>query len=137
MEKGSITMERIQTQQQFHEKINGEGYTIMKFDATWCHDCKNLERFIGDIINEHLDKQFYAVDSEQFEELTEKYDVRGIPSLLVFKNGEKLAHLHSKFVKDPCTNPRVFGYDQLIRNIYFTTSNPITNVYSYLPNPTN
>jgi thioredoxin-like negative regulator of GroEL len=95
-------MERIQTQQQFQEKVNGEGYTIMKFDATWCHDCKNLERFIGgDIVNEHSDKQFYAVDSEQFEKLTEKYDVRGIPSLLVFKNGEKLAHLHSKFAKTP------------------------------------
>ncbi|MZQ86448.1 thioredoxin fold domain-containing protein [Paenibacillus sp. 5J-6] len=94
-------MERIQTNQQFQEKINGDHYTIMKFDATWCPDCKNLDRFIGDIVTEYSDKQFYAVDSEQFEELTEKYDVRGIPSLLVFKNGEKLAHLHSKFAKTP------------------------------------
>lgn len=94
-------MERIKTQEQFQEKINEDEYTIMKFDAAWCKDCKNLDRFIGDIVTEHSDKQFFAVDSEQFVSVAEKYEVKGIPSLLVFKNGEKLAHLHSKFAKTP------------------------------------
>ncbi|MDQ0089095.1 thiol-disulfide isomerase/thioredoxin [Paenibacillus anaericanus] len=94
-------MERIKTPEQFQESINKDGYTVMKFDASWCPDCKNLDRFIGDIVTEHADKDFFAVDSEQFEDFAEKYEVRGIPSLLVFKNGEKLAHLHSKFAKTP------------------------------------
>ncbi|GGH21848.1 thioredoxin family protein [Paenibacillus segetis] len=94
-------MKRIESPEQFVEKINEDVYTVMKFDANWCPDCKNLDRFIGDIITEHDDKHFYAVDSEQFEDFASKYDVRGIPSLLVFKNGEKLAHLHSKFAKTP------------------------------------
>lgn len=94
-------MERIETQEQFQEKIKEDEYTVMKFDATWCPDCKNLDRFIGDIVTEHSDKHFFAVDSEQFEGLAEKYEVKGIPSLLVFKNGQKLAHLHSKFAKTP------------------------------------
>ncbi|WP_127493674.1 thioredoxin family protein [Paenibacillus glycanilyticus] len=94
-------MNRIENEAQFQEQIGQDSYTIMKFDATWCPDCKNLDRFIGDIISENSDKTFFAVDSEQFETLAEKYDVRGIPSLLVFKNGEKLDHLHSKFAKTP------------------------------------
>ncbi|MNN95184.1 Thioredoxin-like protein YdbP [compost metagenome] len=73
----------------------------MKFDTSWCPDCKNLDRFIGPIVEENNDKNFFAVDAEKFEDLASKYEVRGIPSLLVFKNGEKLAHLHSKFAKTP------------------------------------
>ncbi|NQX63535.1 thioredoxin family protein [Paenibacillus qinlingensis] len=94
-------MERIQSSEQFQDKINDDSFTVLKFDATWCHDCKNLDRFIGDIITEHPDKHFYAIDSEQFVDLAEQYEVRGIPSLLVFKKGQKLAHLHSKFAKTP------------------------------------
>lgn len=94
-------MERIKDDAQFQTNIKQDHYTVMKFDASWCPDCKNLDRFIGDIVAEHSDKAFYAVDSEQFEQLAEKYEVRGIPSLLVFKNGQKLAHLHSKFAKTP------------------------------------
>ena len=94
-------MERIQSTEQFQEKINTDSYTVMKFDADWCPDCKNLDRFIGDIVSEHSDKQFYAIDSEQFASLAEENEVRGIPSLLVYRNGQKLAHLHSKFAKTP------------------------------------
>ncbi|MNO22675.1 Thioredoxin-like protein YdbP [compost metagenome] len=94
-------MERIESLEQFQEKINEDTYSVMKFDTTWCPDCKNLDRFIGGIVEENPDKSFFAVDAERFEELAGKYEVRGIPSLLVFKNGEKLAHLHSKFAKTP------------------------------------
>ncbi|SFI31137.1 Thioredoxin [Paenibacillus sp. UNC496MF] len=94
-------MNRIENQDQFQQQINQNKYTIMKFDASWCPDCKNLDRFIEDIVNEHNDKSFFAVDSEQFDKLAEEYGVRGIPSLLVFKNGQKLEHLHSKFAKTP------------------------------------
>ncbi|MMZ65383.1 Thioredoxin-like protein YdbP [compost metagenome] len=94
-------MERIESLEQFQEIINEDQYSVMKFDTTWCPDCKNLDRFIGPIVEENNDKSFYAVDAEKFEDLASKYEVRGIPSLLVFKNGEKLAHLHSKFAKTP------------------------------------
>lgn len=94
-------MERIQTEEQFQQLIQRDQYTVMKFDTTWCPDCKNLDRFIGDIIEENTDKEFYAMDAEKFQPLAEANEVRGIPSLLVFRNGEKVAHLHSKFAKTP------------------------------------
>lgn len=94
-------MERVQNKEQFQDLTTRETYTVMKFDTTWCPDCKNMDRFIGDIVDEHTDKDFYAIDAEKFQELAEANDVRGIPSLLVFKNGEKVAHLHSKLAKTP------------------------------------
>lgn len=94
-------MERIQSETQFNELIQCNELTVMKYDTTWCPDCKNLDRFIGDIIAENPDKQFFAIDSEKFQSIAEANEVRGIPSLLVYKNGEKIAHLHSKFAKTP------------------------------------
>ncbi|WP_219836109.1 thioredoxin family protein [Paenibacillus sp. R14(2021)] len=94
-------MDRIETEAEFQELVNRDQYTVIKFDTTWCPDCKNMDRFIGAIIEENKDKDFYALDAEQFQPIAEANDVRGIPSLLVYKNGQKLAHLHSKFAKTP------------------------------------
>ncbi|WP_274653882.1 thioredoxin family protein [Paenibacillus humicola] len=94
-------MERILQETQFQELINRDQYTVIKFDATWCPDCKNLDRFIGPVIDENPDKQFYALDVEQLPDIAEANEVRGIPSLLVYKNGVKLGHLHSRFAKTP------------------------------------
>ncbi|TFE26696.1 thioredoxin family protein [Cohnella luojiensis] len=94
-------MERILTEEQYQQLINRDQYTVVKFDATWCPDCKNLDRFIGGIITENPDKNFYAIDVEQLQSVAEANQVLGIPSLLVYKNGAKLAHLHSKNAKTP------------------------------------
>ncbi|MCM3130445.1 MULTISPECIES: thioredoxin family protein [unclassified Paenibacillus] len=94
-------MERIQTEEQYRELIQGDKLTVIKFDTTWCPDCKNMDRFIGDVIDQHQDKAFYAIDAEKLMPVADENQVRGIPSLLVFKNGEKIAHLHSKWAKTP------------------------------------
>ncbi|AIW41642.1 MULTISPECIES: thioredoxin family protein [Paenibacillus] len=94
-------MERIESQQQYQDLINGDGLTVVKFDTTWCPDCKTLDKFMDGIIEENADKRFFALDAEKFQPIAEDNQVRGIPSLLVFRNGEKIAHLHSKYAKTP------------------------------------
>ncbi|EIT85964.1 Thioredoxin-1 Trx-1 [Fictibacillus macauensis ZFHKF-1] len=94
-------MKTVQTVEEFNQIISEDKETIMIFTAGWCPDCRRLEMFIGDIMAEHTDKAWYEVDRDQFPELAEKYDVMGIPSLLLFKKGEKLAHLHSAHAKTP------------------------------------
>ncbi|WP_223067323.1 thioredoxin family protein [Paenibacillus caui] len=94
-------MEKIQSEEQYRNLIQDDGYTVIKYETNWCPDCKNLDRFIGPIIEENSDKRFYAMDAEQFQDIAEQNEVRGIPSLLVYKNGEKIAHLHSKYAKTP------------------------------------
>ena len=41
------------------------------------------------------------MNRDNFPDVAEKYQVMGIPSLLIFRNGEKLAHLHSANAKSP------------------------------------
>lgn len=94
-------METIQTVEQFQEIISKSEPVIIKFEANWCPDCKVMDMFIGEIIEDYSQYQWYQIDRDQFPELAEQYNVRGIPSLLIFQNGEKLAHLHSANAKTP------------------------------------
>lgn len=100
-------MQTITSEEQFSKAISEDNYTVMKFITSWCPDCKNLNRFIDDIIANHQDKNWFEINAEDFPDLSEKYEVRGVPSLLIYKNGEKIAHLHSKFAK---TKPQIMEF---------------------------
>lgn len=94
-------MESIQSVDQFNETIASEQPVIVKFQADWCPDCRRMDMFIGGIIEEYNGYHWYDVNRDQLPELAEKYEVMGIPSLLVFQNGQKTAHLHSADAKTP------------------------------------
>ncbi|HSU80015.1 MAG TPA: thioredoxin family protein [Candidatus Angelobacter sp.] len=94
-------MRSIETREEFDKIISGSKRALIKFTAGWCPDCKRLDMFIGPIIEEYNEFVWYEMNRDNFPELAEKYQVMGIPSLLVFKNGEKMAHLHSANAKTP------------------------------------
>jgi thioredoxin-like negative regulator of GroEL len=60
-----------------------------------------MNMFIGDILEEYNQNDWYELNRDELPELADKYQVMGIPSLLIFKNGEKKAHLHSANAKTP------------------------------------
>ncbi|WP_455661519.1 thioredoxin family protein [Pradoshia sp.] len=94
-------MEIVKTVEEFNEQIAQDQLTVEIFTTNWCPDCKRLNMFIDEIVAEHSDKKWYKIDKDEFPELAEQQNVMGIPSLLVYKNGEKIAHLHSANAKTP------------------------------------
>ena len=94
-------MQEITTTEQFEEITGKDQAVIVKFFAGWCPDCTRMDMFIEPIIEEYNGYTWYSINRDNFPELAEKYQVMGIPSLLIFKNGEKLAHLHSANAKSP------------------------------------
>lgn len=94
-------MQQVTSIEEFDNQIKSDKLTVNIFTTTWCPDCKRLDLFIDEIITEHQDKQWFTIDKDEFPELAEKENVMGIPSLLVYKNGEKIAHLHSANAKTP------------------------------------
>lgn len=95
------TMEKITTVEQFNEIINSGKDVLVKFYAGWCPDCTRMDMFIDPIITAYDKYVWYEANRDDLPKLAEKYDVMGIPSLLIFKDGEKLAHLHSANAKSP------------------------------------
>ncbi|MGG0941801.1 thioredoxin family protein [Bacillus subtilis] len=94
-------MKKITTNEQFNELIQSNKEIIVKFYADWCPDCTRMNMFIGDILEEYNQNDWYELNKDELPDLAEKYQVMGIPSLLIFKNGEKTAHLHSANAKTP------------------------------------
>ncbi len=94
-------MKEITSVEQFNELINSDQPVIVKFYAGWCPDCTRMNMFIDPIIEEYSQYNWHEINRDDFPELAETYQVMGIPSLLIFKNGEKLAHLHSANAKSP------------------------------------
>lgn len=94
-------MKSITTAEQFNEIITSNEKSLVKFQAGWCPDCTRLDMFIDPIIEKYDQYTWYDVDRDVLPEIAEKYEVMGIPSLLIFHDGEKLAHLHSANAKSP------------------------------------
>ena len=94
-------MKQIKAEQEYRDQVNQDELTVGIFTTTWCPDCKRLGMFIDEVIEENQDKQWFTIDRDEFPEIAEEQSVMGIPSLLVFKKGEKLAHLHSANAKTP------------------------------------
>jgi thiol-disulfide isomerase/thioredoxin len=94
-------MQSIKNKETFEEVISSEQPVVVKFHADWCPDCRRMDMFIDEIMEQYNQYKWYDINKDELPEIAEKYDVMGIPSLLVWKNGEKIAHLHSANAKTP------------------------------------
>lgn len=96
-----MKMEAIKTREDFDKIIESNEPVIIKFEAGWCPDCRAMDMWIDPIVEKYNDYKWYNVNRDELEDVAQDYEVMGIPSLLVFKNGEKTAHLHSANAKSP------------------------------------
>jgi thioredoxin len=71
--------------------LAGTGVPILvDFYADWCGPCKIIAPIVDEIANAHAGKiVVLKVDSDRNPYLSQRFDVRGIPTLLVFKNGKE------------------------------------------------
>jgi thioredoxin-like negative regulator of GroEL len=99
--KEAYNMQSIKNKETFEEVISSSEPVVVKFHADWCPDCRRMDMFIDDIIEKYNQYRWYDINKDEFPEIAEKYDVMGIPSLLIYRSGEKVAHLHSANAKSP------------------------------------
>ena len=64
----------------------------MDFWADWCQPCKLIEPIVEQLAKEMQGRVVFGkVDTEENREIPERYDIRSIPTLLVFKNGQYIS----------------------------------------------
>lgn len=62
---------------------------LIDFWASWCGPCKMLSPIIEEIEKEYAGKiKVGKINVDEEMELAQKYGVSGIPTVLLFKNGE-------------------------------------------------
>lgn len=65
---------------------------LVDFWAEWCGPCRQLSPILDDLSNELGEKvTIVKVNIDESPEAPGKYGVRGIPTMILFKNGEAVA----------------------------------------------
>ena len=63
---------------------------LVDFTATWCGPCKMLAPIVEKVADETVGKYKVAkLDIDDAPGITQRYGIRGVPTVLVFKNGER------------------------------------------------
>ena len=77
------------TDSNFEEIIKSEGPVLVDFWAEWCGPCKMIAPVVEELASEYDGKAVIGkVDVDSNPEVSAKFGIRSIPTLLVFKNGE-------------------------------------------------
>ena len=73
----------------FNQIVNGERPVLVDFFAEWCGPCKAQSPIIKEVaeaMNEEA--RIIKIDIDKNEKIAQRYQVRGVPTLILFKKGK-------------------------------------------------
>jgi len=75
----------------FHDLINGETPVLVDFYADWCGPCKQQAPILKQLTDRVGDKvKVVKINVDHAQAAANKYQVRSIPTMMLFKNGKIL-----------------------------------------------
>ena len=76
------------------EVLQTGGLVLVDFGAEWCHPCKQLDPVVEELAADWEGQVKVAkLDIDQNVGTTMRYQVMGVPTLILFKSGEPVARL--------------------------------------------
>ena len=72
------------------EVLKAERTVLVDFWATWCGPCRMLSPIVDEVASERPDVKVGKINVDEQPELAQQFGIMSIPTLLVFKNGEKV-----------------------------------------------
>jgi thioredoxin 1 len=85
----------------FDSIIKSEKPVLIDFFATWCGPCKTLApilKQVKDSLGEGI--MVIKIDVDKNQQLASKYQVRGVPTMILFQNGKQLWRQSGVLSKD-------------------------------------
>lgn len=75
----------------FKQIVDSETPVLVDFYADWCGPCKMLAPILKQVKDDLGDDlKIVKIDVDKNQQLATKYNVRGVPTMMLFKNGKQL-----------------------------------------------
>lgn len=75
----------------FSNIIEGKTPVLVDFFADWCGPCKTLAPILKEVKNDLGDSiKVVKIDVDKNQSIASKYQVKGVPTMILFKNGKQV-----------------------------------------------
>jgi thioredoxin 1 len=73
----------------FDHKVLANGLALVDFWADWCGPCRTLGPIVEKVATQNPESlDVFKVNVDDYPELAQRFEIRGIPTLLLFQDGE-------------------------------------------------
>lgn len=91
------------SEENFENLIN-DGLVLVDFYADWCGPCRMLAGQLEDLANNRAETKIVKINVDEAHELSKKYGIMSIPSLMLFKDGKlidnKLGYMPKELIQN-------------------------------------
>ena len=84
----------IENNEEFYKYLintpNNQKYMFVDFYAQWCSPCMRISPQLEELSNTYSDIAFYKVNIDNCQDLVKKYEIKSMPTFLIFKFGDDI-----------------------------------------------
>ena len=97
---------KIDSEAEFFKKVLGsQKPVVVKFETDWCGACNTMAPIFEKSADEFVDQmKFTQVDADKQKELAQKYEIKGVPTFIFFKDGKIIEKIEGGMDEDDFKN---------------------------------
>lgn len=85
---------KIESKTEFDQALKCNNPVVAKFSAIWCTACKAMDPVFEKSADKYSeDVKFIDVDVDKTGDIAERFEIKGIPAFIYFKDGKRIKKL--------------------------------------------
>ncbi|KAJ2695576.1 glutaredoxin [Coemansia sp. IMI 209128] len=79
---------------------NASPVVVIYFWADWAEQCKQVESVVDDLAKKYTKTQFFKVEAENFEDISEAYEISAVPTVILAQKAKIIGRVDGANVAD-------------------------------------